>query len=54
MEIPSLGVQLIPKLGVQSELQLLADATAAVTQDLSNVYDLDHSSWERRILILTH
>ena len=35
----------VPRLGVQSELQLPSYATATVTQDLSRVCDLHHSSW---------
>ena len=38
----------VPRLGVQSELQLLAYATA--TFDPSHVRDLHHSSWQCRIL----
>ena len=34
----------IARLGVQSELQLLAYTTATVTRDLSHVCDLHHSS----------
>ena len=34
----------VPRLGVESELQLPADATAATMQDLSHVYDLHHHS----------
>ena len=33
-------------LGVKSELQLLAYATATTTQDLSHVCNLHHSSWQ--------
>ena len=36
----------VPKLGVKSELQLLACATATGTPDLSYIYDLHHSSWQ--------
>ena len=35
----------VPKLGIKSELQLLAYATAAGRPDLSHVFDLHHSSW---------
>ena len=35
----------VTRLGVELELQLLAYATATAMQDLSNVFDLDHSSW---------
>ena len=34
----------IPRLGVKSELQLLASATATTMQDLSRICDLHHSS----------
>ena len=34
----------VPRLGVESELQLLASATATATWDLSLVWDLHHSS----------
>ena len=41
----------VPRLGVQSELQLLpAYATATATQDLSHVCDLHHSSQQCQIL----
>ena len=38
----------VPRLGVESELQLPAYATA--TPDLSHVCDLHYSSWQRQIL----
>ena len=38
-----------PRLGVQSELQLLAYTTAAATQDPNCVCDLRHSSRQRPI-----
>ena len=38
------------RLGVESELQLLAYTTAIATWDLSCVCDLQHSSWQRWIL----
>ena len=41
-----------PRLGVESELQLPAYTTATVMQDLSHVYDLHHSLWQRWILNL--
>ena len=44
MEVPRLKVQL------ELELQLLAYATAAVTQDPSRVCDLHCSSWQSQIL----
>ena len=40
----------VPRLEVESELQLLAYATATAMRDLSRVCDLDHSSWWRQIL----
>ena len=39
-----------PRLGVQSELQLLATATATATQDPSRICDPHHSSWQCQIL----
>jgi len=38
----------VPRLGVESELQLLAYTTA--TPDLSHVCNLHHSSWQHWIL----
>ena len=40
----------VPRLGVESELQLLAYATATATPDPSRICDPHHSSWQRRIL----
>ena len=40
----------VPRLGVQSELQLLAYATATAMPELSHGCDLHHSLWQRRIL----
>ena len=40
----------VPRLGVQSELQLPAYAIATATSDLSHVCDLHHTSWQRQIL----
>ena len=40
----------VPRLGVQSELQLLAFTTATATQDPSRVCDPYHNSCQRRIL----
>ena len=40
----------IPRLRVESELQLLTYTTATATQDLSQVYDLHHSSRQGQIL----
>ena len=42
----------VPRIGVESELQLLAYTTATATQDLSHVCNLHHSSWQRRMLNL--
>ena len=39
----------VPRLRVESELQLLVYTTATATLDLSNVYDLHHSSQQHRI-----
>ena len=39
----------LPRLGVESELQLPAYTTATATQDLSHIYNLHHSSWQCRI-----
>ena len=40
----------VPRPGVESELQLPAYATATMTQDLSHVCDLHHSSQQLGIL----
>ena len=40
----------VPSLGVESPLQLPAYTTATVTQDLSHICDLYHSSRQRQIL----
>ena len=43
----------VPRLGVESERQLLAYTTATATAtpgDLSHVYDLCHTSWQCRLL----
>ena len=40
----------IPRLGVESELQLPDYSTATATQDLSCIWDLHHSSQQCRIL----
>ena len=42
----------VPRLGVESELQLLAHTTVTATADPSRVCDLHHSSWQFRILNL--
>ena len=41
----------IPRLGVESELQLLAYATATAMQDPSHVCDLHHSSQQHWSLL---
>ena len=43
---PCLPHMEVPRIGAESELQLLAYTTAAATQDPSQVYDLHHSSWQ--------
>ena len=40
----------LPRLGVESELQLPASTTAIAVPDPSHICDLHHSSWQRRIL----
>ena len=40
----------VPRLGVQSELQLPAYSTATAMSDLSHIYDLHRSSWQCQIL----
>ena len=40
----------VPRLGVESELQLLAYTTATAMLDPSFICDLDHSSWYHWIL----
>ena len=40
----------VPRLGVESELQLLVYATATVTWELSHICDLHYSLWQRWIL----
>ena len=44
----------VPRLGVESELQLPAYTTATATWDLSHVWDLHHSSWQHWILNPLH
>ena len=39
-----------PGLGDESELQLLAYATATAALDLSRICDLSHSLWQCRVL----
>ena len=40
----------VSRLGIQSQLQLLACATATATSDPSHICDLHPSSWQCRIL----
>ena len=40
----------VPRLGVQSELQLPAYITARATRDPSPICNLHHSSWQHQIL----
>ena len=40
----------VPRLGVASEMQLLAYFTATATQDPNHICSLHHSSWQCRIL----
>ena len=40
----------VPRLGVKSELQLLAYGTATATPDLSHICHLCRSLWQRQIL----
>ena len=40
----------LPRLGVESELQLPAYTTAVATRDPSSFCDLHHSSWQCQIL----
>ena len=40
----------VPRLGVTSDVQLLAYTTATTTLDLSQIWDLQHSSWQHQIL----
>ena len=47
---PHLHHREVPRLGVESQLQLLAYATATAMPDLSLVYNLHHSSWPCWIL----
>ena len=39
----------VPRLGIESELQLLVYTTATATPDLSCVFDLHHSSQPQQI-----
>ena len=49
---PHLWHMEVPELGVKSELQLPAYATATVTPDLSHICKLHHSSQQHQILNL--
>jgi len=40
----------VPRLGVESELQLLAYTTATATPGPSHICDLHYSSWQHQIL----
>ena len=40
----------VSRLGVKSELQLLAYGTSTATWDPSHVCDLHHNSWQHQIL----
>ena len=40
----------VPRLGDESERQLLAYATATEMRDASCIWDLHHSSWQHQIL----
>ena len=40
----------VPRLGVESELQLPAYARAPAAWDPSHIYNLHHSSWQCQIL----
>ena len=40
----------VPRLGVKSELELLAYTTATATPDPSCIFDLHHNSWQCQIL----
>ena len=42
----------VPRLGVESELQMLAYTTAIAKWDMSHIYDLHHSLQQRPILNL--
>ena len=46
---PNLRHMEVPRLGVELELWLLVYDTATATRDLSHIFDLPHSSWQRQI-----
>ena len=48
--VPDLQHMEVPRLGVESELQLLAYPTATAMWDPSRIFDLHHSSRQCRIL----
>ena len=47
---PHLRHMEVPRPGTESEIQLLAYATATATPDLIHICNLHHSSWQRQIL----
>ena len=47
---PHLRHMEVPRLGVKSELQLLAYTIATATEDPSHICNLHHSSWQCQIL----
>ena len=47
---PHLWHMEVPRLGVESELQLMAYATTTAMPDPSRICDLDYSSWQCQIL----
>ena len=40
----------VPRLGVESKLQVLAYTTVTATSDLTWIFDLHHKSWQHQIL----
>ena len=48
--VPHLWHMEVPRLGLQSELYLLAYVRATAMQDLSHVCNLHYSSWQHQIL----
>ena len=47
---PHLRRMEVPRVGIESEVQLLAYTTASAMQDPSCICDLHHSSWQCQIL----
>ena len=47
---PHLWHREVPRLGVKSELELLAYTTATATPDLSCIFDLHQSLWQHQVL----